>query len=86
MAAAFPPPWSSPHGDGRMVTRVRGRAVTIYRFFPIGKGGHIAGAPELVDCPSDETAIAEAKRRSKTHAVEIWDMDRQVARVEPGAS
>ena len=56
--------------------------MTLYRFYKIGKDGHITSPPEPVECCDDEAAIAEAKSRKDAQAIEIWDLARKVARVE----
>ena len=35
----------------------------------------------MVECPDDEAAIEDAKRRAHQHPIEIWDLARKVARV-----
>ena len=35
--------------------------------------------------PDDFAALKEAKRQSATHAIELWDGDRRVARIKRGS-
>jgi hypothetical protein len=59
--------------------------VPFYRFYKLDKRGHIEGLPEAIDCKDDADAIAKAEDRSTTRAIEIWDLGRRVAVIEPGA-
>jgi hypothetical protein len=54
----------------------------LYRFYTIGEDGHIVGMPAAIECPDDDAAVEEAKRRIHAHAIEIWDLARRVARVD----
>lgn len=55
----------------------------LYRLYPIGKDGHVASAPEVVECLDDKAAVEEAKLRADGFPVEIWELTRKVALVEP---
>ncbi len=50
-----------------------------YRAFIIGVDGHFIRAVELV-CPDDETAKEYAKQLVDGHDVELWQLDRQIAK------
>lgn len=56
-----------------------------YRFYSLDQRGHIMGSPETIDCKDDADAVAKAKDRSITRAIEIWDVGRRVAIIDPGA-
>jgi hypothetical protein len=52
-----------------------------YRLFFIGCDNHIVKA-EVVDCPTDDEAIAAARAACGEHpAVEVWERARRVERV-----
>jgi hypothetical protein len=50
-----------------------------YRAYIIGVDGHFIRAVELV-CPDDETAKEYAKQLVDGHDVELWQLDRQIAK------
>ncbi len=53
-----------------------------YRLFFIGQDEHIIRA-EVADCPSDGDAVAVARVSCQDYrAVEVWDLTRQVKRVD----
>jgi hypothetical protein len=49
-----------------------------YRAYLIGTDGHIANRVDFI-CADDETAKERAKLLSKSHDVELWQLDRKVA-------
>jgi hypothetical protein len=52
-----------------------------YRLFFFGRDNHIVKA-EVVDCPTDDDAIAAARAVCGEHpAVEVWELARRVERV-----
>jgi hypothetical protein len=56
--------------------------MTLYRFYWIGRDGHIWAA-QNVDCASDEAAEATAAGRlGSFSAVEVWLLDRRVVRID----
>jgi hypothetical protein len=55
-----------------------------YRLFFVGRDNHFVKA-EIVDCPTDEDAIAAARAASGEHpAIEVWELGRRVERVDAG--
>lgn len=57
-----------------------------YRFYIIGKDGHVDGPPASHDEPDDFAAIAKARQLLDGHDIEIWEAQRLVAYVVPGES
>jgi hypothetical protein len=55
--------------------------MSIYRAYIVGRHSQFIGAVEL-DCVDDRAAIEAAKRLSCDHDVELWQMDRAVARFD----
>jgi hypothetical protein len=56
-----------------------------YRAFLFGSDGHVFQAVAL-DAPDDTAAIAAAKQLVDGHDVELWQLDRKVAKLEQGRS
>jgi hypothetical protein len=56
-----------------------------YRVFTLGDDGHINGRIEI-DCPNDKAALERAKQFVDGCAVELWDADRFIARVDAKSS
>ncbi|MGI8526707.1 MAG: hypothetical protein ACR2K5_11120 [Pseudolabrys sp.] len=52
-----------------------------YRIYQI-KSGHIAAAAVVIDCASDEAAIAKGEQMVDGRDLEIWDGGRLVARMK----
>lgn len=52
-----------------------------YRAFSVGDDGHFVGFEPLV-CGDDNEAIEKARRLAVTHAVELWNCERFVKRLE----
>jgi hypothetical protein len=53
-----------------------------YRVYYVGKvSGHFVGREEFT-CPSDEAALERAKQLVDGLAVELWEGDRFIARIE----
>jgi hypothetical protein len=52
-----------------------------YFLYELDPDGHISRPPNVIACDDDEAAIREAKQRVNGHDLEIWHMDRLVARV-----
>lgn len=52
-----------------------------YRAVIVGADGHFIRAVELV-CPDDETAKEYAKQLVDGHDVELWQLERQIAKFE----
>jgi hypothetical protein len=55
-----------------------------YRVYLIGRGGHLSGGPEVVECTDDKEAVEKALQLANGLDVEIWDHKRFVARL-PGS-
>ena len=64
--------------------RYRGLAMPAYRFFLLGKDGHVNRPAPIIDCPDDESAILQAKQILDRRAIEIWNFERFVMRLDPG--
>ncbi len=54
-----------------------------YRFYYINSDGHIAGPPPVVVFADDRAAIKAAEALLDDKAIEVWDRDRVVIRLEP---
>jgi predicted TIM-barrel fold metal-dependent hydrolase len=55
--------------------------MTAYRAYIVGQHDRFIGVVQL-DCMDDETAIKSASRLVDSHDVELWQMDRPVARFD----
>ena len=53
----------------------------VYRAYIVGLHGQSIRAVEI-DCVDDDAAIERAKQLSDGHDVELWQMDRPIARFE----
>lgn len=53
----------------------------VYRAYIVGQHGLFIRAVEM-DCADDDAAIASAERLVDTHDVELWQMDRPIARFD----
>ena len=53
----------------------------VYRAYIIGLHDRAIGVVQL-DCIDDESAIKSARRLVDRHDVELWQMDRAVARLD----
>jgi hypothetical protein len=56
-----------------------------YRLYFLDSAGHIVRGEEFV-APSDEAALEHARQYVNGKALELWNMTRLVARIEPEAS
>ena len=56
-----------------------GRAMADYRIYLMDTDGHIFKSVELI-CANDEQAMEHAQRLAVGHDVELWQLDRQVAK------
>jgi hypothetical protein len=54
-----------------------------YRIYTVKPDGHLSGPPQVVECPSDQDAVKEAKRFLDGHLIEIWEGTRVVFRIDP---
>ena len=52
-----------------------------YRAYLIGKDGHITEAIEL-SCGNDKAAIEKAKQLAKGRDIDLWRLDRQIAKFQ----
>jgi hypothetical protein len=54
---------------------------TSYHLYSIGRGGHVIGKPEFVECADDKEVVKKAMQKADHFDVEIWDQKRLVARL-----
>jgi hypothetical protein len=54
-----------------------------YRIFLIGSDRRIVGPAEIIECPNDEAAVAEAQQYLDGLAVEVWKGARMIAHFDP---
>ena len=54
-----------------------------YRIFAFDEDNHIVGVPVIIECEGDQEAIEAANQLLEGKALEIWQLDRRVARLEP---
>ena len=54
-----------------------------YRLYFMRDGNKIAGPPQIVQCASDQGAVAAGKGLLDSHDIEIWQGARVVARLKP---
>ena len=54
-----------------------------YKFYTIGRSGHISKPPIVADCQDDMTAIQEARQHLDHQDIEIWQGRRIVAYLAP---
>jgi hypothetical protein len=52
-----------------------------YRAYVIGQDGHFIKSV-ILDCDNDDAAIESAKQLVDGHDVELWQLDRQIAKFE----
>jgi hypothetical protein len=55
--------------------------MTVYRAYIVGLHDRSIGMVQL-DCIDDESAVESARRLVDSHDVELWQMDRPVARFD----
>jgi len=53
-----------------------------YRAFIIGPDGHISGRVDMI-CENEDEARRRAKLLADGHAVELWEADHRIERLEP---
>ena len=61
--------------------RAQGMQMSEYRVYVIDSDGHFIRAIQL-DCADDKAAIESAKQLVNGHDVELWQLDRKVAKFE----
>ena len=54
-----------------------------YRIYTLSRDGHIHSAPRLIECDGDDAALKEARRFLDGEALEVWDQQRKIGRLEP---
>jgi hypothetical protein len=54
---------------------------TLYHLYSIGRGGHVLGGPEIVECADDKEVVEKAMPKADHFDIEIWDQKRLVARL-----
>jgi len=54
-----------------------------YLLFPLDGSGHVCAPPVALDCEDDATAIDKAKNIISVWTVEVWLLERFVARITP---
>jgi hypothetical protein len=54
-----------------------------YRLYTITPDEHIQAPPAVVECEDDQAAIERAKQLLDGRAIEVWQLDRRVTRLEP---
>ena len=65
----------------RGISRYLEAKMTVYRAHIVGLHGRSIGVVQL-DCIDDESAIRSARLLVDSHDVELWQMDRPVARLD----
>ena len=55
---------------------------TVYRIYTFEDDGHIVGRPFEVECKDDDEAINVARQLKNGKAIEVWELDRLVAKLE----
>jgi hypothetical protein len=58
----------------------------MYRFYILDPDAHIPAPPTIDDCRDDQAAAQKAKRHLDGKAIEVWNLDRLVIRLEPASS
>ena len=56
-----------------------------YRVFTFDEDTHVVGVPTIVEAENDQAAIEAAKQLLDGHALEVWQLNRRVARLEPNS-
>ena len=54
-----------------------------YKLYGLDGTGQIAGAPEVVQAPTDRQAMAAARELKRRGSVELWHGARLVGRIDP---
>lgn len=53
-----------------------------YKLYALDGSGQIAGAPEIIQAPTDRQALAAAREGKRSGKMELWQGSRLVARLE----
>ena len=59
--------------------------MVLYRIYTVGKDGHFAVPPEVVECADDKEVVAAAMQMKNGLDLEIWDHKRFVVRLAVSA-
>ena len=59
-----------------------GKGMPDYRVYTVDDKGHILGPSDIVTCDDDEQAIDKARKLKKRFAVEVWQAERLVAKID----
>jgi hypothetical protein len=57
-----------------------------YRAYILEPDNRISQPPKLIEAPDDRQAIEAARHMADGHALEVWDRQRLVIRLEPRTS
>ena len=57
-----------------------------YRIYSVTSDGHIVGPAAVVTCKNDQEAISRAEQLKNGHDVELWNLDRFIARIRSADS
>ena len=69
--------------EGALGRGALGAHMLAYRVFTFDEDTHIVGVPAIIECENDQAAIEAAKQLLNGKALEIWQLNRRVARLEP---
>lgn len=56
--------------------------MSAYRIYELTADDHVACAPTVVECPDDAAAIERARQRLNGPIIEVWSVNRCVARID----
>jgi hypothetical protein len=56
-----------------------------YRLYALDNQNHVTGPPQIITSDSDEEAIQRAQVFMDVRALELWELERRVARIDPYA-
>ena len=54
-----------------------------YRVYELKDGKHVSMPPMIIDAPNDGAVTEKAKELLKDVVLEVWELSRLVARLEP---
>jgi hypothetical protein len=54
-----------------------------YRIYVLDNTDHIREPPTIVECENDQLAIEKANQLLDGRVIEVWEQERQVARLAP---
>lgn len=64
-----------------LIVPVQAGSMAEYRAYFVGNDDHFRNV-RVLDCPDDDTAIAEAKKLLNGVDIELWQLGRKVARLD----